>query len=234
MKILRWIFVLLYVLILIGLFGYAYSTEVPLWLTPLQALRGNFFWTILMLMATLISQAVFVSAAGKIDLQKPRGRPWVLVPVIVAAGLLAMLAAAFIAAMSELLQKKSPDGWWVEIPAIPIAIFWIIWGIMFYRRLKNAGKHEVLKDLTSILITGSVLELLPAVLIHFLVTSRKHYCFLGLASGLGVSFGILVMLWAFGPGIIFLFMHAKYKAEIKKSADKVQISPDTVEDNRQQ
>jgi hypothetical protein len=112
-----------------------------------------------------------------------------------------------------------------------IGICWVAWGIIFFLVFRNSGKHEMLKGIITILITGSLLELIPAVFMHFVASKRG--CFGGIFTSFGVSIGIVVMLWAFGPGIIFLFMHAKYKAELRKSADRVQYSPEPAEETKQ-
>jgi hypothetical protein len=40
------------------------------------------------------------------------------------------------------------------------------------------------------------------------------------------------MLWSFGPGIIFLFMDAKYRAELRESRDRVKISAEITEEDK--
>jgi len=220
MKILRWIFFILYVLILIGLFGFAYSTKVPKWMYfPFDFLTGKYFWTIFILVVTMISQVLFIYSTGKIDLQRPKNKFIVLIPIATAAILLGFLTYAFIVSIIEFFKGDSSIGWLGDSKTFLIipGILWVVWGIVFYRRLKNSGRHEIFKILISTLIAGSLLEFLPAVFMH-MVTSRRHNCFAGIYTGLGVSFGLIVMLWSFGPGIIFLFMREKFRAELKKKS----------------
>lgn len=67
----------------------------------------------------------------------------------------------------------------------------------------------------SALFRGSLLELLVAIPSHVIV-SRRPGCFVGMFTGLGVSSGITVMLWAFGPGIILLFLRNKHRRESRQ------------------
>jgi hypothetical protein len=225
MKILRWIFLVLYVLILIGLFGLAYSNGVAGLFYPLVELRGfngNLFWTVFTLAVTMISQVLFMFSAGKIDLQRPKNKYIVLVPIAVASIALATLMYFFLVSAVEFFRREGVPDWLGNFPAMFICIgtCWIMWGIIFYMRLKNAGKYKIYENILSALIAGSVLEFLPAVLMH-MVVSKRHECFAGMYTGLGVSFGLVIMLWSFGPGIIFLFIRAKDKAELREKARKI-------------
>ncbi len=74
--------------------------------------------------------------------------------------------------------------------------------------LPIAGLH--FNVLVLLLIGGSVAELLIAGAAHT-VTSRRPGCFAGLTAALAIMAGCSVMLWAFGPGIILLFLYKARK-----------------------
>ena len=68
---LRWIFLGLYVVIVLGLFASAYADFLPIWLFPMHMLTGNLPATLLVLLVTFGSQALFVFSAGTLDLCRP-------------------------------------------------------------------------------------------------------------------------------------------------------------------
>jgi len=224
MKILNWVFLALYLFILLGLFGFAYSTDIPSWLAFFQGLHGRLFWTVFVFIITIISQVLFIFSTGKIDLQRPKNKFLVLIPIAVAAIALAFLVYGLTLAVTEFFNGSlsffdNNMGFWGVIFAL-----WIAWGIVFFQWLKNAEKYTTFKNLIITLIAGSMLELLPAVLMH-LVTSKRNNCFAGMYTGIAISFGLIVMLWSFGPGVIFLFIREKYKAELREKAGNKEQKP---------
>lgn len=64
------------------------------------------------------------------------------------------------------------------------------------------------------LFRGSILELVVAVPAHILARHRD-YCCAGAQTFIGIAFGISVMLFSFGPGVLFLcaerWRHARRK-----------------------
>ncbi len=64
------------------------------------------------------------------------------------------------------------------------------------------------------LIGGSVLELFVAIPVY---ATRQDDCYCARGSYAGVIFGGTVLVWAFGPGVLFLF--AREKERRKKLAN---------------
>jgi hypothetical protein len=224
MKILKWVFAVLYVLVIIGLFGFAYSCKVER-LGIFYGLTGNLFWTIFILIISLISQGIFIFSTGKIDLERPKNRYFVLVPIAVAALSMAMLVYGIVVSTGEVIAGRADLGILGNFPALLVIVltFWILWGIIFYRWMKEFSRYNLFKSLISTMITGSIIEFLPAVFMH-LITGKRQECFAGMYTGIGVSFGLVVMLWSFGPGIIFLFIREKYRRERKILCNKREIA----------
>ena len=214
-KILRWIFLVLYVAIIIGLLGMAYSGKSQLLFY--EELNGKLFWTIFVLGITLISQILFIFTAGTVNLCQPIRRKRLIFPVIIASLMISVLVLSLFTALRELLINKTefPDNFWLII----FGLNWIGWSIVFLISYKNIERYKTLKNLINILIGGSLIELLVTIPSHIIVAKRPG-CFVGMGTAFGITGGISVMLWAFGPGIILLFLQQKYKAELNSKEEK--------------
>jgi hypothetical protein len=214
---LRWVFLGLYTLIVLGLLGIAYTEvlDLPLWLWPFADVCGDeLFWTIGVLAATLISQAVFIFCAGTMNLCQPIRKRRAFLPIAFAAFLLTVLVVAVFLSLVEVFEiDEDPSLAWVFWTLI--GVNWIGWSLAFRVTYAQHDRYTVARKLLSALFRGSLLELLVAIPSHIIV-SRRPGCFVGLLTGLGVSGGIAVMLWAFGPGIILLFLRKRYRKQSKQ------------------
>jgi hypothetical protein len=214
---LRWVLLGLYTVIVLGLFGIAFTEvlDLPFWLWPFgEMCGGEPFWTIGVLLATVISQAVFVFCSGTINLCQPIRKRRAFLPVVLTAFLLTVLVVAVFLSLVELIEMDddAPSVWgfWILI-----GVNWIGWSIAFLVTYTQHDRYTVARKLLLALFRGSLLELLVAIPSHIIV-SRRPGCFVGMLTGLGVSGGISVMLWAFGPGIILLFLRDRYRRESKR------------------
>ncbi|MCP4245981.1 MAG: hypothetical protein GY778_02935 [bacterium] len=83
---------------------------------------------------------------------------------------------------------------------------WALWSFLFYSYCSRLDYLRAIRRMVLWLIGGSLLQLLATVPSHFVVT-RRPGCFVGIGTAMGIWGGLLVMGWAFGPGIILLFMY---------------------------
>ena len=213
-KTLRWLFMGLYIAILIGLFGAAYSGNFPDWLL-LYSLQGELLWTLLVLAIIAASQAIFILVPGTINLCRPIRRGRLVVPVIIASLMMALLIGAVIISIMGLLDVQGKD-WFVYPFWITIGLSWIVWGIVFFTRYKDTGLYKTLKKLIFTIITGSLIELLIAIPSHLIVT-RQGGWLVNLLTACGITGGVAVVLWAFGPGIILLFLYERHRKELQQN-----------------
>ena len=97
-------------------------------------------------------------------------------------------------------------GWGMFISAaLTVAVFWVIWALIFQRFAKSDEPDALLKRVTRWLLRGSILELLIAVPSHVIVRRRDDCC-APAGTFWGIATGISVMLLCFGPGVFFLFV----------------------------
>lgn len=96
-------------------------------------------------------------------------------------------------------------GHWTIWTAIALGLAgWCAWALIFSRmsRMEEAG--DCMSRLCRWLLRGSVLELLIAVPTH-IVARCRDYCCAGVMTFIGLTLGMSVMLFSFGPGVFFLF-----------------------------
>jgi hypothetical protein len=142
------------------------------------------------------------------------GRP--LKTSVFAAGVMAMLLTTGL--ISLLLEFPN---WWEELMKTEsiliitsiygtMLIIWGIWAWIFFVYWKQGDRYTQLGKMIRGLIAGSILEIMVAVPVHIWATrQRECYCCRGTYTTLVIAGTVLI--WAFGPGIILLYMREKYR-----------------------
>jgi hypothetical protein len=205
---LRWVFLALYLAVIVTLLGLWFARE------------KHDRWLILLMVAIFFAtQIIFIFGAGTIELCRPIKKRRLLIPVIVASLMGAILVGGILIAFSELF-KLEERGWAIEyIFCVILAIGWAAWGFLFHVHCQRVDRYSALKRMTLWLLGGSLVELLGSVPSHIIV-SRRPGCLVGLGTMIGIIAGVYVMLWAFGPGIILLFLRDRHALQkIRNDSD---------------
>ena len=108
-----------------------------------------------------------------------------------------------------------------------VLCFWLIWALVFFRRLVSDEPSALLKRATRWLLRGSILELLIAVPSHVLVRRREDCC-APMGTFWGIATGLSVMLLCFGPGVFFLFVERCRKLKPRSADADKPAAADTV------
>jgi hypothetical protein len=197
----------LYIALIIVLLGMFHTGRLNM-----PDLRDKPLSMILVFTITIVSQATFIFTSGTIDLCRPLKKRRLIIPVIVASIMMGILGFGLLLSLSELFYLDK-EYWFRYVIWIFIGLNWIIWGIIFFSRYLNAPRYKILKGLFTFIVVGSLIELLISIPSHIIV-SRRPGCFAGFGTMIGIVCGVAVMLWAFGPGIILLFLRERYKKEM--------------------
>ena len=151
------------------------------------------------------------------------GRP--LKTSIFAAGLIAMLlTVGFIALLLELPDWwegiMSVDSYWGIICVwITMLIIWGIWSWIFFVYWRQGDRYTQSGKMIRGLVAGSILETIIAVPVHIWATrQRECYCCRGTYTTLILA--ATVLIWAFGPGIVLLYMREKRRIEKLNAFEK--------------
>jgi hypothetical protein len=159
--------------------------------------------------AMVLAQIALLVVPVRIASRRPVTRGS-LIPTVLAAGLMmGVLAAGAVCALHEFATGKfdtsEHDGWCI---LGIMALTWCFWSSVFYRMGKK-GSESLVSRQSGALLKGSILELLVAVPTHIAVRQRTECC-AGIMTFIGLTMGLSVMLFSFGPGVFFLFV-ARWK-----------------------
>jgi hypothetical protein len=161
------------------------------------------FWIWLVVM--FVCQLALLSVPVRVASLRPvaQGPVW---RTILAGGLMAggLVAAAFLSIYEFLYRGATNDsliGWTViEL----VLLGWCVWSLIFSRMSHQTPAADIVTRQCRWLIKGSILELLIAVPTH-IVARYRDYCCAGFMTFVGLTMGVSVMLFAYGPAVFFLF-----------------------------
>lgn len=162
------------------------------------------YW--LWLIVMMVSQAALLSVPVRVASRRPVSKGSLL-PIILAAGLMmGGLAAGTVCSFHEFVFQDQGKGNWIWWGAIGLAVLtWCAWTLVFFRISRNENPGDTISRQCRLLFKGSILELLIAVPTH-VVARYRGYCCAGVMTFIGLSLGIAVMLFSFGPALYFLFV----------------------------
>ena len=125
---------------------------------------------------------------------------------ILAGGLAAGgLAVGAFFSIYEFAMRSLGDGNWAGWTAIEAGLLaWCAWALIFSRLSRRLEPRDFVTRQCRWLFRGSVLELLIAVPTH-IVARYRDYCCAGFMTFIGLTMGMSVMLFAYGPAVFFLF-----------------------------
>jgi hypothetical protein len=161
------------------------------------------FWAFIALM--LAAQALFLLVPVRVASRRPVSRMTILVPLLVSGLMAAGLAAGAACSILETIYGPKSPHLWQLVPLGAGLAAWAAWGLYFWRASASRSAEDVVRAQCKALVKGSVLELLVAVPTH-VVARYRDYCCAGIMTFIGLACGIAVMLFAFGPGVFFLYV----------------------------
>jgi hypothetical protein len=176
-------------------------------------------WLAVMGLAQVAMLAVPVRLASRRPMTR---RPLAL--TILAGGLMmgGMVTGAVYSLCEFALAEKAlekPGGNWTNCIALGLGVAeWCVWALIFFRLSRKIEPQDLVSRQCNWLLKGSILELLIAVPTH-IVARCRDYCCAGLMTFIGLTLGVSVMLFSFGPGVFFLFVARWRRLHPDREAD---------------
>jgi hypothetical protein len=160
------------------------------------------YWLWLAVMG--LSQAGLLVVPVSLANRRPVTRRPLILPILSAGLMVGGLAIGAFCSLCEFAYRDKWPGWfgWV-MPALGLGS-WMLWSLVFWRLSASAEPHGLLSRQCRLILKGSILELLIAVPTH-IVARNRNYCCAGFMTFLGITLGISVMLFSFGPAVFFLY-----------------------------
>ena len=173
------------------------------WHTAAGMYGRRSWWLLLAVMA--LAQAALLAVPVRVVSRRPMSRRPLTLTVLVAALMMAGLVFGAFCSMYELAFREQGGNWiiWTALAAGVAA--WCAWAVVFFRMSRKADPEDFISRVCQWLLKGSILELLIAVPTH-IVARYRDYCCAGVMTFIGLTLGISVMLFSFGPGVFFLFV----------------------------
>jgi hypothetical protein len=152
----------------------------------------------------LLAQAVMLLVPVDLSIGRPTAQRSVLWTILTSGLMVGLLGVGATISMDELFRKGNAGSLDTALPWAVLVVLWAVWSFAFYRMGRGAAAMDVITRQCRYLLKGSILELLVAVPTH-IVARARDYCCAGLLTFFGITFGVAVMLFSFGPGVFFLF-----------------------------
>jgi MFS family permease len=169
---------------------------------------ADFFgsWQLWLLAVVMgLAQAALLAVPVQFASRRPNTRRPLALSVAAGALMMGGLVFGAIICLEEFFYRdKGPD--WIGWAALGLGVtVWGAWAVIFFRMGRNSEPQDFVSRQCRLLLKGSILELLIAVPTH-IVARCRDYCCAGFMTFVGLSLGISVMLFSFGPGVFFLFV----------------------------
>lgn len=177
----------------------------PLFLCFSQGDVFAFFFVWFVPILVLI-QAVLLLVPVAVAQERPIKRRSIVVSAIMGAFPMAVMAGCFFLSVFLMVwgekSENMPRHYLNSILVIPI--FWLVWGILFYRGFSNGNPRSFVSMFNGWLLRGSILELLVAIPSH-IISRHRHECCAPPITLIAIATGLSVALMSFGPAMFFLF-----------------------------
>ncbi|HEX9046079.1 MAG TPA: hypothetical protein VF988_03555 [Verrucomicrobiae bacterium] len=171
-----------------------------------EAVKAFKWWPYWLWLAVMLaSQLALLAVPVRVASLRPvtRGPVW---RTIAAGGFMAGgLAAAAFFSIYEFVVHGLGEGEGALWTALEIGLLgWCVWALIFSRLSRRVAAPDLVSCQCRWLLRGSILELLIAVPTH-VVARYRDYCCAGFMTFIGLTMGVSVMLFAYGPAVFFLF-----------------------------
>lgn len=225
-------------LIVAGLYGVAlFTLGVPLFLIAFypailrssevqEALVSFWLWTPIAIM--VLAQVALLRVPVYVAARRPVTKRPLLITIGAAAFMMGLLVFGAAGCVYEFIFKDQGEvNPFLLAGSLGISS-WIFWAIYFYRSTKHISPAQTISQLQRFMWSGSILEFLVAIPTHIIARNRD-YCCAGVFTFIGLTCGLSVMLFAFGPAVYFLFAERWRRLHPSQAVAGRSRSPDSLD-----
>lgn len=185
-------------------------------------------YTLVFLGLIILGQWLFLRPRGGWRVQLAgSGRPMkaalvtaAFLAMLLTAGLILTLLEVFDADITGKIFDGLDDSDKGTVPLIGFylacLLVWLLWTVIFFVYWKQDRQTTGTGRIVAALLAGSILELFVAIGVYAWNPNEED-CWCARGSYTGLVFGATVMIWAFGPGLILLFLKKQKDRELKKN-----------------
>lgn len=167
--------------------------------------KGYLAWPFWLWIAVMVvCQAALLAVPVNLADRRPVTRRSLWLPVATAGLMMGGLAVGAIYSVYEFVVRDGGDDWILWAAPGAGVLLWLLWAVIFFRAARALNPGEVVARQCRWMLRGSILELLVAVPTH-IVARYRDYCCAGFMTCIGITLGISVMLFSFGPAVFFLY-----------------------------
>jgi hypothetical protein len=160
------------------------------------------WWLLLAVM--VLGQSALLAVPVRVASRRPVTRNPLAITIVTGALMMSALVVGAFCSIYEFGFHEA-GGHWTIWMALGLGLgAWCGWGWIFFRMSRMAETGDFVSRICRWRFKGSILELLIAVPTH-IVARYRDYCCAGVMTFIGLTMGMSVMLFSFGPGVFFLF-----------------------------
>ena len=152
---------------------------------------------------TLLQGLVLLVPVRIAERRPVRRARWITL-VAVSSFLMGLIVTTGAMTLSEVVLKDKANDRGAPFMLLGLA-GWGVWALVFAVMTRRRDDPGALKGMTRTLLSGSLAELLVAVPCH-VIARKREYCCAGFLTFTGLATGFVVLLFAFGPAVLFLFV----------------------------
>lgn len=141
-----------------------------------------------------------------------KGRP--LTSAVISAAAMGMLLTVgvitLLLELPNLWKTVFKSGWGIAAVWSAMLLLWGAWALIFLVYWRQGDRYTQLGRMIRALVAGSLVEVFVAVPVHVWAT-RQRECYCERGTYVTLVFAATVLFWAFGPGIILMYMRERYR-----------------------
>lgn len=156
-------------------------------------------------------QALLLSGAPHFRWPRPTRRRWMNTSIAAGSLMAALLTIGLISSLVSMVGAKASVLWYLPVLLMAILIPWGVWFFVFAAFWIGTWDKRFGR-MYRLLLAGTWIELLVTIPVDIAVRRRTN-CYCEEGTFFGMTIGLTMAFWTFGPGVVLLFFRMKRQRE---------------------